>query len=494
MALTIVINDQFFNISTGRNLAYLTTSTTGVYKFRYLMELTYKIEGLLTPVTKTISFTQQQNQDGQAVFNLSEIYKSIVTPQISPSLDGNAPLSITPSYKTNIHTLPYRNDVNQKMYSVGILETSGGFESFRGVANVMNLKFFEMYATTPDGIPVKKTDGTGLDSKTIFMFWGRGQEDEGSKIDFSDYKLINDTAKLLSSNYEFRTDGIKGSRYTTRLGFDEYHTIAFLNRNAINTSAQPYRIRAFFYDSSGSQIGDLRMNNTTASGGQYNATASANTNESFYLYAGIGLANMTNISIVAGGAYGGDIPVNGFIGTDKIAYYAVYIEASNGVKMSERYDFEIIEYCSRYEQNRLSYMNRFGAWEYITLNKEKTEELQVKREYITKPVYNQSTGLATFSNTLIDSAYPLDVAKQGMMTTSINPTESFTLFTDNLKDYQIEQIKDMMMSPQIHLLDGDNAKALILEKTTMKLKGEKNTGLYEYELKFKYANPKYSTT
>ena len=139
-------------------------------------------------------------------------------------------------------------------------------------------------------------------------------------------------------------------------------------------------------------------------------------------------------------------------------------------------------------------MNRFGAWEYITLNKEKTEELQVKREYITKPVYNQSTGLSTFSNTLIDSAYPLDVAKQGMMTTSVNPTESFTLFTDNLKDYQIEQIKDMMMSPQIHLLDGDNAKALILEKTTMKLKGEKNTGLYEYELKFKYANPKYSTT
>ena len=76
------------------------------------------------------------------------------------------------------------------------------------------------------------------------------------------------------------------------------------------------------------------------------------------------------------------------------------------------------------------------------------------------------------------------------MTTSMKATETLTLFTDNLKDYQIEQIKDMMMSPQIHLLDGDNAKALILLTANMRLKGDKNRGLYSYELKFNYASPK----
>ena len=40
-------------------------------------------------------------------------------------------------------------------------------------------------------------------------------------------------------------------------------------------------------------------------------------------------------------------------------------------------------------------------------------------------------------------------------------------------------------------MDGDNAVALILENSNMKLKGEKETGLFQYELTFRYANPKY---
>ena len=52
MALTIVINDTNFNISTGQNIAYVTTNTSGVgvYNFRYLMELTYKSVVMLNPV------------------------------------------------------------------------------------------------------------------------------------------------------------------------------------------------------------------------------------------------------------------------------------------------------------------------------------------------------------------------------------------------------------------------------------------------------------
>ena len=68
------------------------------------------------------------------------------------------------------------------------------------------------------------------------------------------------------------------------------------------------------------------------------------------------------------------------------------------------------------------------------------------------------------------------------------------MFTDYLNESEVEQIKDLMMSPQIHLLDGENAKALILETSSMKLKREKNRGLYQYELKFKFANPKFRTT
>ena len=65
----------------------------------------------------------------------------------------------------------------------------------------------------------------------------------------------------------------------------------------------------------------------------------------------------------------------------------------------------------------------------------------------------------------------------------------FTGLSGSGKSTIANAVESKLLELQKHtyLLDGDNAKALILEKTTMKLKGEKNTGLYEYELKFKYA-------
>ena len=491
MALTIGINSTNFNICSGVNLAYATTSTAGVYKFRFLMEVTYTLQNSngATPETRTVKFTQQQNNDDSAVFSLSEIYKSIVTPQITGGDKENYIGSTDPNQYSSIHNLPYTTGTDQHMFSWGILDNINGYEAFKGVANVLKIEFFEMYSSTPSGIPIKQTTG-GTHEYDIYMFYGRGQEEEGVVVDFNPYLLTDGTKQFLSSNYEYRIDGVKAERYTTRLSKDEYHTIAFLNRCAINTSSAPFRLRVFFYDSTGSQIGDLRMNNTTSSGGSY---SSATDNESFYLYCGMGLKNLAKIDI-SHASYGGDVPVDGFIGTNKIAYYFVVAQNTGGANnKSERYDFEVITYCSDYEQTRLSYMNRFGAWEYITLNMERKDSLNVKREYITKPVINQSVTLATTSVDALNGSYPLDVAKQGKMTTSVKIDESFTVFTDYLKDYQIAQIKDLMMSPQIHLLDGENAKALILETSTMKLKGEKTRGLFQYELKFKFANPKYST-
>ena len=83
--------------------------------------------------------------------------------------------------------MPNINGGVAKIFSPGLLENSTGYEAFKGVANVMTLKFYEMYATTAAGVPVK--DVTTLKTKTMYMFWGRGQEDEGVVVDFVPYKL-----------------------------------------------------------------------------------------------------------------------------------------------------------------------------------------------------------------------------------------------------------------------------------------------------------------
>ena len=496
MALTIEMNDGGFNVSNGINVAYVTTTTTGVYKFRFLLELTYNMTNgnALTPTTKTISFTQQQNQDGQAVFNLSEIYKSIVTPMNVAAKKSDSSGLASPTQYTSIHFMPFKNSGNSILFSWSILELSNGYEAFKGNANVMTLKFYEMYSTTADGIPVKQTAGTGTDVKTIFMLNGRGLESEGVIIDFSDYELTTFTKKLLSSNYNIDTTPVIPTS-TIEIGKNEYHTLALLNRCANNTSAEPYQIYVLYYpelNAGGTSLNaatPLVAINQSGSGGGYYSTATDGVDESFILHFGAGLENLQKID-TSSSSYSGTLPDSVTGGRDAIKSYTIFVRDSVAGTKSLQYTFNIVNYCSRYEQSRLSYMNRFGVWEYITLNKERTEELNVSREYVTKPLVVQNVGLAPFVPEAINTAYPLDVAKQGKMTTSMKATETLTLFTDNLKDYQIEQIKDMMMSPQIHLLDGNNAKALILLTANMKLKGDKNRGLYSYELKFNYASPK----
>lgn len=496
--LTIGMNDAGFNISTGINLAYVTTSTTGsIFKFRYLVEVIYNIDNSYgaTPQTRSIQFTQQKNNDGAGIFNLSEIYKSIVTPQITSAKKSEAPASggLKNQY-SSIHTLPHTEVSGQYMFSWGILNSSNGWEAFKGVANVMTLKFYEMYSTSENGVPVRDDDS--LVTKTIYMFWGRGEEQEGVVINFDEYKLDGTFKNWLSGNYNHYEDsGVGYSKL--ELSKDEYHTMAFLNKCPINSISEIKDVWIKLYDASNILLADIRILNGVTSGGSLSGILP---NEGFYLYVGVGIKNLekldysnTNYSFTPNGNPATSI-INGEIDGVPIARYYVATRDSSFAYTSRRYIFDVIEYCPNYEQSRLAYMNRWGAWEYITLNKERKDELSVKREYITKPLINQSSTLGQFTPIALNGSYPLDVAKQGQMTTSVAPEITTTMFTDNLDDIGVAKIQDLMMSPQIHLLDGEDAKALVLMNTNFKMKRGKNRGLYNYELKFKFANPKYRTT
>jgi len=495
--LTVTMNDDNFNISTGTNVVYINTTTpvfpqaSGKYKYRFLLELTYNTNsGGGSGTTKTISFTQQVSYQttgySYATFDLSQIYQTIVTPQITNATLVRKSGGITQEFYDNIHLLPSDEGSNNFYFSHGLLEDSQGMEAFRGVANVMTLNFFEMYSDTEDGVPVKQ--GTS-DEVKVFMFWGRGQEEDGVIFDFTPYKLTGSTKKLLSSNYNLSSSDTISN---IDIGLNDYHTLAFLNLCTINLSAEPYKVAIEYFDVSGSSLGTLEIQNTQTNGGKYGVGTD---NEYFYLYFGAGLENLQKLDTSDTGVTG-TLPDSVGGGRSAIKSYSIIIKNSSDVARSIIYNFNVVSYCNQYDVSRLSYMNRFGAWEYINLNKERTDELNVKKEYLTSPLINQRSlqSLLSFDPTSINASYPLNNAKQGKTATSVSSEITTTMFTDYLDDAGIEQIKDMMMSPQIHLLDGENAKALILEKTSFRMKREKNRGLYQYELKFKFANPKFRTT
>ena len=481
MALTININSDGYNVSNAINLAYISTTTTGVYKFKCLLEVTYATDSVNT---KTISFTQSKLTQSTFLFDLGEIYKTIVTPMITASGIADFEGTSIPTQKWSIHHLPYQNSNNMRLFSSGIQGTTSPNNGFRGNANVLTLKFYEFYSTTATGVPIKQTSTEVV--KTIYLMYGRGEADKKVVLDFSPYKAMNSTSSFLNSNY----NRISTTQVNIDIGKNEYHTLSFFNQSTINTLSAPDHIFFSYYEQDGTTLGFLKAINQFASGGQ--PPSATNEDEFFLLTCGVGLNNLQNVDL-SESPYSGTLPDSVSGGRDAIAYYDVTLRNVFNQPITSIYRYNIKEYCSRYEQNRISWLNKFGVWEYMTLNKAVEENLEIERQTITKPLLSQTTTLTAFSSAeYLNSIYPQNVAKQGEMISQIYAKEKLKLFTDNLtEDYEVEMIKDLMMSEQVHLLDGDNAVALILENSNMKLKGEKETGLFQYELTFRYANPKY---
>ena len=187
--------------------------------FRFYLSVTYFTKAEAT--TKTITFTQPKNSSGKAIFNMNEIYKNIVTPMIRPCLLEDSKNTTTPSKITSIHNIPQSSSGKDRVYSKPYLENPDGYGAFQGNCNKAVLKFYEMYSTTADGIPIVQA-GT---EQTVnqWVFYGRGERKQTSAETWTDYDLQNYTKKWLTNNYKLDSNG----KYIGYIGRNQYMTMAF---------------------------------------------------------------------------------------------------------------------------------------------------------------------------------------------------------------------------------------------------------------------------
>ena len=486
MALTILASDSL-RMSTGTNVIQVETSTTGVYKFRFYLSVTYFTESEST--TKTITFTQPKNSTGKAIFNMSEIYKNIVTPMIRPCLLEDAKSTTTPSKITSIHNIPQSSSGKDRIYSQPFLKNTEGYGAFQGNCNKAVLRFYEMYSTTSDGVPIVHA-GTE-ETVNQYIFYGRGERKQMPQAQFSEYDLQNYTKKWLTNNYKL--DSSIGS-YVGYIGRTQYMTMAFMNGHIANANSDTYEVAFAFYNSAGIQLGsNLLCENNADTGGKYGGpTGATNTGRSAILFIGAGLQNLDKLNTTQAG-YTGDTPSDVESSTgDTIAYYEMWMRQATAAQNSKKYRFYVTTPCDRYEETRLAYMNRFGVWEYINLNKEKNNTYNVKRDSINKPLFASETPDAQDVDAL-QNVYAEEVANQGVMVTNVQVEEQMTLYTQNLDDSELDRINDLILSPQIHLLDKEDAIALICTTNKINTKVKGKSRLYSYQLKFKFADPKFRT-
>tara|TARA_R100001163_G_scaffold13569_3_gene12598 strand:+ start:7382 stop:8872 length:1491 start_codon:yes stop_codon:yes gene_type:complete len=496
MALTLYMLSTP-RMSTGYNTITATTNTTGVFKFRYWMRVEYWISGELS--TKVMYFTIPKNHNGAGVFNMSEIYKNMVTPMIAASELEDEKGTGNPEQITPIHNLPFDHTeddtLNQHLYSKPFMRDSSGWKAFQGNCNKAYLQFREMYATTPNGIPTLQ--GSTV-VKEQFVFYGRDERKASNAFQLPTiYWLMNNGSSLLTNNYKF--DNSVGA-YIGHIGRNQYMTMSFVNGHKSvggTVGSDTYEMFFRYYNSAGVNIGNLSARNEKDSGGKYGGTdGSNNQGRSVFLTIGAGLYNLDDVE-TAFSYYSGEIPddAESTSGTD-IAYYEMYMRDSSAAQISRRYRFYVTTPCERYEEVRIAYLNQYGVFEYINLNKEKKTTYKVKRNTIEKPIiHGDSPSSSTYG--VLYNAYPTDMPHQGTMVTHMTIDEEMTLYTQNLDDSELDRINDLIMSPQIHMLNPEGLQtgwiALICKTTNIDTKIRGKSKLYSYALKFAFAQPKFRT-
>lgn len=448
--------------SSGKRIITCSSDKIGVanvFKYRFYLELTYD--------SKTFAYTFRPNNEDYGMFNISKILQTIVhsisVQQVKTVPQAIETTGITNDFQQNIHTIPHQK------YDSGYVPQmfSTGGESVKKVVATL----YDFYSDTEEGTPTKRATGSATDN--LYVISGYDLQSDLINVDYSDFKLTGNTKKLISHNYNF-----DGTEYIINVELGDFGTLALLNRTKeINTTAEPVKIIITYKNASDVTLATEVLEQNSTYGGNYDATGVDD--DSMLIYAGLYPANLDKLP----SSY--DRPSD----YSTLSYYRVQVGNTSNLARSDVYRFNIITRCDKFDSQRFAYINKFGVWEYITFNKRRTDRLTNKKTEIKKSAFDYASAYATTSSGYNEKPYTPNVAHQSKKVVSTDIDQAFTINTGYLKEYDIEQVRDMFLSPMIHYLNADgSARAVILtnqsiEDVVVSHKHEQT----EYALTFKYS-------
>lgn len=132
--------------------------------------------------------------------------------------------------------------------------------------------------------------------------------------------------------------------------------------------------------------------------------------------------------------------------------------------------------CSKYENYKISFVNKFGAIQDLWFNKKRTDDLNVKRDS-----FNTSTIYSSTSSVSYNTYDPTTIIQD------VTSKKSITLNTGYLKDEYNETIRQLMQSEDIWITEGSNTLPVAVKDSSFKYKTHLNDKLVNYTVQFDYA-------
>ena len=367
------------------------------------------------------------------------------------------------------------------IHSIGISDTSNSYS--QNTSQLVGVKLVGGYeiASSATAAPEEFLDKAttiiySIPASTPYTDTGTnvgGLDIDGTNNPLTNYIPSGATKKFLTNSP--RVQFVRGGN-TASDNIDEL-TIAFINDGLITDGDSIVKIAIEYYNKTGGQIGATKyFTNDVASGGK----ATADDVKNSLLYFGCGTANLQN-----------QVDVNDAQPSDFAdwAYYVIYGADGSGNQETDKYYFyrygsgatvdDRHQSCSRYDNVRLAWRNRLGAWDYMNFRGKSTESVDIKR-----------SDSASVSGTWNSATFTYDNTDRGKKTLYTEATRKLTINSDWLNDDEGAWLEELFTSTNVHILGDSNIvyPVVITDKAYTKKTSVNNKVKIQYIVNLEYAN------
>ena len=443
------------------------TSIINDAKFKYVAKI-YKSTTNASTWALLTTIKVHKNNAGVGIIDIHKIVRSSLETQ-----------------KSNVGNIA-ADTIDGSIHSIGISDTSNSYS--QNTSQVVGIKVEGGYekATSQTAAPVLTLPSGGVDgaSEIIYSIPATtpftktasnvgGLDIDGTNNPLTNYIPSGATKKFLTNAP--RVQFVRGGN-TAAENIDEL-TIAFINDGLITDGDVLVKMAIEYYNSSGGQIGSTKyFTNDVASGGK----ATADDVKNSLLYFGCGTYNLESQV---------DEPDNQPSEFTDWAYYVIYGADGSGNQETDKYYFyrygsgatvdDRHQSCSRYDNVRLAWRNRLGAWDYMNFRGKSIESIDIKSEEMERVVGSWNS--ATFDYENYD---------RGRETLFTEAKRKLVVNSDWLNEDEGAWLEELFTSTNVHLLaDNSIVYPMIITNTTYTKKTSVNDKIkIQYTINLEYAN------
>jgi hypothetical protein len=412
MAITLEQDVAYKEMPAGTDWVFTISSTNyaGNYKFKYIADLYIGIFGN----TYEMRLKFSPNSTGNGIIDISKILEQYVSPDRLGSYDF--------SYKSEFKGIDASATLTHP------LQLTDKFSVATNSIRRLTIKWGEEYSANATDAPTQYLNEL---TSSNYLFWN-GVAYNNEEVNISDEYGIdlenwnnkdfitdNDTALFL-------TDAPSDKQY---IGDKEYATLSFLNGYFPSHSkgSDAIACQTHFYDIDGTWISmsSYTLSGTTGGYPGYNDTALTWSTRQMQ-HVGVGTANMLGAGVT--------IPSNWY-------RYDVYLVGATAVSAGYSYYKKNAD-CKGFEKIRLTWLNKYGVWDYYTFTKKNIRSTNITRAEYSKIKGNWNA--SSFSKNGFDRG-------RGVLNT--NATETISLNSDWMDtDDEAAWLEQLFISPEVYIL------------------------------------------